>query len=656
MAGVNVGVGYIDIRPDMSGFGRELQADMGRDLAAAGATSGRTLGTSVMSSFKGAMAIGGTTLGGVAIGSFLKGAVNASSELNEVTSKSNQVFQESAGAIRQWAEGGAENFGLSKRAALEAASGFGNMFVQLGIGLDQAAAMSTGIVELAADFASFHNADITQVLDAQAAAFRGEYDSLQRFLPLINAATVEQRALEMTGKRTTKELTAQEKALAVQALMLEGAGDAAGDFDRTSDSLANSMRTLSAESENTKATLGDALAPAMAKLVGFLNDSVIPAFMWLGEVIGEGIADAAGFFIGAIADMLSVTAKALEKIDQFVPGLEGVPEAMADAVDEMRSWEAGLHDMHSALGDTTDAADEQTVAVATLATEVKDLTILTVEAADAQRTLDQATRELGAANRERADAQDDLNELLARGAVDEQKIAAARKSLTEATRGAAAADRALANAQEAYDEALAESAVLHGFDTAMEKVEDAADNLADAQDASAAAHERAAEAAEELREAQAGDPEYQDKLADARDRVADATDRIAEAEKELTTRSEEAVAAHDAERVAIGLKADEVARLRAEHEKLLALGLGGVMGPFTSEQLGMNPVVPPGFVGPLSAHQTQAVAPEFIGPLSSKQTVAPAPQTNNFDMHFYERTDPQQVAKAISWQLLPGGP
>lgn len=220
----------------------------------------------------------GVGAGAVALGALGKVAVDAGSNLNETLSKSNTVFGEQAFAIESWANAASSAFGQSKQQALEAASSFGNMFSQLGIGDQQAADMSKSMTELASDFASFHNADITEVLTAQQAAFRGEYDAVQRFVPTINAAAVEQKALEMGLADSTKELDAQDKALATQALLMEGAGDAAGDFARTSDGLANKQRIMSARFEDVKAKIGQGLIPVVSQLVGFVSDRLIPAF------------------------------------------------------------------------------------------------------------------------------------------------------------------------------------------------------------------------------------------------------------------------------------------------------------------------------------------------------------------------------------------
>lgn len=256
--------------------------------------------------------VGALALGGIAVaaaGMAVKG-IAAASNLNEVLSKSNTVFKENAAQVRKWAATSATSFGQSKKEALEAASSFGNMFIQLGIGKDVAAGMSMQMTELASDFASFHNADITEVLIAQQAAFRGEYDALQRFVPTINAAAVEQRALALTGKTLTKELTLQEKALATQKLMMEGAGDAMGDFDRTSSGLANTQRILGATWEDLQAQLGQLLLPVVTKFAQVLAIDVLPNIIAFVDVIKGGLTGD----VAAAAEAFNRLPEPLQKI------------------------------------------------------------------------------------------------------------------------------------------------------------------------------------------------------------------------------------------------------------------------------------------------------------------------------------------------------
>lgn len=231
--------------------------------------------------------------------SWLWDGTKLASDTQESMSKVDTVFGDSASAIHDFAANADKNFGLSERAALDATGTFGNMFTQLGLGTDVASSMSQGMVGLASDLASFHNADITEVIEAQSAAFRGEYDSLQKYVPTINAATVEQKALELTGKKTSDELTAQDKILATNALMHEGAGAAAGDFARTQESSANQQRIAAAEAENLQANLGEKLLPvteavtaAKRKLVEVLANDVIPWMTETGSKIQEKLGPA----------------------------------------------------------------------------------------------------------------------------------------------------------------------------------------------------------------------------------------------------------------------------------------------------------------------------------------------------------------------------
>lgn len=232
----------------------------------------------------------GLAFGGLAAVGLFKAAQSAS-DLEEAGNKVGEVFGPAAGKVEDFAAK-AQKIGLSKKAALDAAGGFGNLFDQVGFADDAAADMSTTMVGLASDFASFHNADITQVLEAQSAAFRGEFDAVQRFVPTLNAAAVQQRAMADSGKANAAALTEAEKAAATYALIIEGAGKAQGDFERTSGSAANQQRRLSASFENLKASIGEGALPVMETFLDVANK---------GVGIFQGLDSASGGLLGKLA-------------------------------------------------------------------------------------------------------------------------------------------------------------------------------------------------------------------------------------------------------------------------------------------------------------------------------------------------------------------
>ena len=247
---------------------------------------------------------------GKMITGYLGGAITNASDLNETINKSNTIFGANAAEMERWGSGAVRNLGLSKGAALTAASGFGDMFSQIGFTSGAAADMSRQVVQMSADLGSFSNLDTADVADRMSAAFRGEYDSLQAVIPNINAARVESEAMAATGKKTAKELTAQEKATAVLAIVQKDGARAMGDFAKTSDGYANSQKIAAAQAEELSTKVGGLLLPAMNGVMGFVNDTVLPGLSsmvdWLGQNRGEfeEVASVAGGILGPIFETI----------------------------------------------------------------------------------------------------------------------------------------------------------------------------------------------------------------------------------------------------------------------------------------------------------------------------------------------------------------
>ena len=233
--------------------------------------------------------------GAVIVG--LKKAVDAASAMNETTSKTKVVFGGSSKAVTDFAKNAATSMGLSRQEAMEAAATFGNLFVSMKIGAPQAAEMSTEMVKLAGDLASFNNASPADTLEALRSGLVGETEPLRKFGINLNDADLRQKALSMGLVKTTKDvLPPAIKAQAAYALILDQSKTAQGDFARTSDGLANKQRILSAQWKDAQATIGSLLLPAMLTLVsamsGFITvvDENRTAFGILFGVLAGGAA------------------------------------------------------------------------------------------------------------------------------------------------------------------------------------------------------------------------------------------------------------------------------------------------------------------------------------------------------------------------------
>lgn len=213
-------------------------------------------------------------------------SITAASDLQETISKSGVVFGKNAAEIEAWSRNAATAMGLSQNAALGAAATYGNLFVSLGLTTDKAGDMSTSLVQLASDLASFNNVDPTEALDALRSGLVGETEPLRRFGVNLNEATLSQKALELGLISTTKgTLPAAAKAQAAYALILDQTKTAQGDYARTADGFANRQRTAAAKVEDAFAKMGEAIVPIAAQVIPILTDAMVALIGVFGDVI-----------------------------------------------------------------------------------------------------------------------------------------------------------------------------------------------------------------------------------------------------------------------------------------------------------------------------------------------------------------------------------
>jgi hypothetical protein len=214
----------------------------------------------------------GVAFAGQQITQFSKQIVMAASDMNETMTKTSVIFGDGFEKINQFAEASANAMGMSKKSALDASATFALFGKSAGLAGEDLGAFSGDLVTLAADFASFYNTSPEEAITSIGAALRGESEPIRKYNVLINDASLKQEALRMgLIKTTTGALSPQTRVLAAQALILKQSTDAQGDFARTADGAANTMRILSANMENAKAKLGEGLLPAFQAVLAILK-------------------------------------------------------------------------------------------------------------------------------------------------------------------------------------------------------------------------------------------------------------------------------------------------------------------------------------------------------------------------------------------------
>jgi hypothetical protein len=235
-------------------------------------------------------------------------AVKAASDLGETISKVNVLFGKSAKDIEKFADGAAASLGQTKQQALDAAATFATFGKSAGLSGENLSKFSIDFVKLSSDLASFNNTSPEQAINAIGSALRGEAEPLRQYGVLLDDASLRQAALELGIISTTKNaLTPQQKVLAAQALIYQQTSAAQGDFERTSDGLANKTRILTAQLENAKTTIGQALLPIVLQLATLFSEKVIPIVQQVADAFGEksgGMGNTLSKLAGSIKDFV----------------------------------------------------------------------------------------------------------------------------------------------------------------------------------------------------------------------------------------------------------------------------------------------------------------------------------------------------------------
>jgi phage-related protein len=273
-------------------------------------TAGKSVG-----GFQSAVSTAGGVIGGIlgagliekgvgaAVG-FLTDAVGNASDLAEQTSKIGVVFGKNASEIETWSKTTSTAIGLSEKDAKTAAGTFGTLLSGLGFAPAKSAAFSKSLTTLAADMASFNNADVSDTLAAIQSGLRGEAEPLRKYGVLLDDAGLKAEAMALGIWKGKGPLNAQQKAQAALGLVMKQTQKQQGDFARTSDGLANTQRTNAAVMEDLSSKVGTMLLPAVTQLASFVATNVLPALMQLADALGPIIGQA----VAALSPLLQTFA------------------------------------------------------------------------------------------------------------------------------------------------------------------------------------------------------------------------------------------------------------------------------------------------------------------------------------------------------------
>ncbi len=255
------------------------------------------LGKALNTVGKGAIAVGktvgkGLAVGGAAMGALTVKALNLGGELEQNMGGSEQVFGKHAGKMQETAKTAFSNMGLSTSDFLATANKMGALFQGAGFSISESSDLSTKAMQRAADVASIMGIDTSAAMEAIAGAAKGNFTMMDNLGVAMNDTSLQAYALEKGIKKSTQEMTQQEKIGLAMEMFLDKTSYAAGNYARENQTLAGSLGT------------------AKAALTNFLDgsgnvDQLVGAFSNAANVIVDNVTQIAPRLIQGITDIVN---------------------------------------------------------------------------------------------------------------------------------------------------------------------------------------------------------------------------------------------------------------------------------------------------------------------------------------------------------------
>lgn len=274
--------------------------------------------------------------GAIGLGAVGFAAADMASDLDEAKNVVVQSLGEMSEEVITWSEDSIKSMGISQTQALKTAGVFANLGTGLGLTSEDAAGMATELTQLSADMASYFNVQQDVAASALKGIFTGESEALKEYGIILNENT-------LSANGYNDSLSEAEKIQIRYKTVLQQTTAAQGDFQRTSNGLANQSRILQESFKALVTEIGKRLIPVVTSVVSLLNDSlaaaialvsgdtskltqeqqalydkftqVIPTIVTIAKIVGAlTIAYVAFTVTMAAANVVITTATALQKL------------------------------------------------------------------------------------------------------------------------------------------------------------------------------------------------------------------------------------------------------------------------------------------------------------------------------------------------------
>ena len=294
-------------------------------------------------------------------------AVDLASQLTEVQNVVDTTFGDMASKVDDFTKTSIQDFGMSEPTVKQISSRFQALGTSIGISSEQVANgtavtnkalmsqnntlykttdsmadMSLNLTRLAGDMASFYDVDQADVAKSLQSIFSGTIAPLRRYGLDLTQATLSEWAMKNGLDSNIKSMTQAEKVLLRYNYVMANTQAAQGDFAKTANTWANSVRVLKQEFQAWGSIIGSviinalkpfvqALSKVMLKVISFTRtvaDALGAIFGWTIEISGggatvDGMEDIAGG-VGDIGDSADKSNKKAQKLKKTLLSIDEI--------------------------------------------------------------------------------------------------------------------------------------------------------------------------------------------------------------------------------------------------------------------------------------------------------------------------------------------
>lgn len=264
---------------------------------------------------------------GKALVEFGKESIELGSDLQEVQNVVDVTFGTMSDQVDEFARNAAASAGMSETMAKKYTGTFGAMAKSFGFTEQEAFDMSTTLTQLTGDVASFYNLDHDEAYTKLKSVFTGETEALKDLGVVMTQSALDQYAMEKGIKKTTSQMSEQEKTALRYSFVVDKLSGASGDFVRTQDSWANQTRILALQWESFQATIGKALIEVFTPALQFLTGEVMPALQAFADWLTGG-GESADELTGSLDELGTTMEETITKTDGTVVSQEELNSAI----------------------------------------------------------------------------------------------------------------------------------------------------------------------------------------------------------------------------------------------------------------------------------------------------------------------------------------